>query len=170
MYLKSSFPILYSNIKNGIIIFLAGILFIIFFASCGTTKFGLNSKEVEYVAKTNKLLKLEIFHDKKAIKKNRHNGVYVVKITQDNTCINDTGLIKSRACAFAKNIILFMNHRESYKYFDVQFESEMTHLKRNALNEIPKCYCTVRMPINSLDNPIIKSMINTMDNQSNYYR
>jgi hypothetical protein len=167
---NSSFSIRCINVKNWSAIFLACILGLSYLTSCGTTKFGLNSKELEYVAKTNKLLKLEIFHDKKAIKKNRNNGVYVVKITQDNTCINDTGLIKSRASAFAKNIISFMNHRESYKYFEVQFESEMTHLKRNTMNEIPTCYCTVRMPINSLDKPIIKSMTNTMDNQSNYYR
>jgi hypothetical protein len=161
------------NLKNRVIIFLACILTMIFFTSCKTSKFGLNSKELQFLASktnNNKMIKSEIFHDKKAIKKHRDNGVYVVKITQDNVCIDDTGLIKSRASAIAKAVNQFMNHRESYKYFDVQFESEMTHLKRNALNEIPSCYSTVRMPINSLDKPVIKSMTNSMDIQSNYYR
>ena len=142
-------------------------------SSCSGSKFGLNKNEQNFVtASSNKNITYKIYHDKNAIRGNKHNGVYLVKLTGFGLCSKDSNYIKKGAAVLAERLLNIMNYKTSYQFIDVEYENVSYGGPNNALGEQPICINTVRLPIDDLSQAYLREKINTHDNNSgpNSYR
>jgi hypothetical protein len=152
---------------------LIALLFTTFFNSCSPGKFGLNKNEKDFVtASTNKNITYKIYHDKKAIQANKHDGVYLVKLTGYGLCSGDSNYIKKGAIVLAERLIKIMNFKTSYRYIDVEYENLSYGGPNNSLGEQPICINIVRLPIDNPSLAYLREKLNTHDNNSgpNNYR
>jgi hypothetical protein len=148
-----------------LILFISFLL--LFFVSCKSSKFGLNKDEQNLVsASSNKNITYKIYHDKNAIRSNKKNGVYFMKLTGYGLCSRDSNYIKKGAIALAERVIKIMNFKNSYEYIDVEYENISYGGPNNALDEQPVCINIVRLPIANLSLAYLRERINTHDNNS----
>ena len=146
---------------------------LVFFISCSSSKFGLNKNEQKFVsASSNKNITYKIYHDKNAIRANKHNGIYLVKLTGYGLCSVDSNYTKKGAIILAERLIKMMNFKNNYKYIDVEYENVSYGGPNNTLGEQPICINIIRLPIANLSLAYLREKINTHDNASgpNSYR
>ena len=143
------------------------LLFTVFFISCSSGKFGLNKNEQNFIStSSNKNITYKIYPDKRVIRNNKHNGVYLVKLTGYGLCSCDSNYTKKGAIILAERLIKIMNFKTSYKYIDIAYENVSYGGPNNALNEQPVCINIVRLPIDNLALAYLRERINTHDNNS----
>ena len=146
---------------------LISLLFTVFFISCSSSKFGQNKNEESFVsASSNKNITYTIYHDKNAIRANKHNGVYLVKLTGYGLCSRDSNYIKKGAINLAERLIKIMNFKNNYKYIDVEYENVSYGGPNNTLGEQPICINIIRLPIDNISQAYLRERINTHDNNS----
>jgi hypothetical protein len=100
------------------------LLLSISFISCRSSEFCLNKAEQHFRRKSsNKSITYRIYHDKKAIKRRKKNGVYFIKVTGYGLCSGDSSYLKKGATILAEKLTKIMNFKTSYRYIDIAYEN-----------------------------------------------
>jgi hypothetical protein len=145
----------------------ASFLISLILTSCFPARYRLNTKEKEYVERSNRHQTIAIFYDNKAIRQLKTDGVYTVKISETDgagsLCSLDTMTIKAKAIQTAHTVSFIMNFREHHQYVDVEFFSFVKNGNKTALGEDVSCSYTIRMPLNNLSIATVKKSTNTND-------